>query len=41
MQYITPDRHARIHDAIEKAIGGCFGIVAVRAMHYFTQEKRN
>jgi VanZ family protein len=37
LQLLTPDRHARILDAVEKIAGGAFGITAGRAMHYFRQ----
>src|SRR6266513_3068612 len=33
-QLITPDRHARLLDAIEKMAGGASGIVAGRAILY-------
>jgi hypothetical protein len=32
MQLLTPDRHGRIQDAIEKMAGGAAGIVVVRAI---------
>jgi VanZ family protein len=32
MQLLTPDRHGRIQDAIEKVTGGVAGIVAGRAI---------
>jgi VanZ family protein len=37
MQLLTPDRHGRIQDAIEKMTGGTAGIVAGRAIIYFEQ----
>ncbi|WP_426442371.1 VanZ family protein [Bradyrhizobium genosp. P] len=30
MQLLTPDRHARLHDAIEKIAGGAAGMVAAQ-----------
>ena len=35
------DRHVRAQDAIEKAMGACFGIVTVQVFFYLTLEKRN
>src|SRR3982074_2635590 len=35
MQLLTPDRHGRIQDAIEKMAGGGLGIVASRKRLYF------
>ena len=32
MQLLTPDRHGRIHDAIEKMAGGSAGLVTGRAI---------
>src|SRR5205085_3508899 len=32
MQLLTPDRHGRIHDAIEKMTGGSAGLVTGRAI---------
>lgn len=32
LQLLTPDRHGRVADAIEKAAGGVFGIVVGRAI---------
>jgi VanZ family protein len=40
MQLLTPDRHGRIQDAIEKVTGGVAGIVAGRAIIYFEQTGR-
>lgn len=40
LQLITPDRHARISDAIEKMAGGAFGILGGRAMLYFEKVRR-
>lgn len=37
VQLITPDRHGRIQDAIEKMAGGAVGILAGRAIFYFEQ----
>ena len=37
MQLLTPDRHGRIQDAIEKMAGGVLGIVAGRVILYFEQ----
>jgi hypothetical protein len=34
-QLLTIDRHARVHDAIEKMSGGTLGIVAGRTFLYF------
>jgi VanZ family protein len=39
-QLLTPDRHGRIQDAIEKMAGGAVGIVAGRAILYFEQASR-
>jgi VanZ family protein len=39
-QLLTPDRHARIHDAIEKMMGGVAGIVAGRVLLCFEQTNR-
>jgi VanZ family protein len=35
IQLLTPDRHGRIHDAIEKMAGGAFGILVGRSFLYF------
>jgi VanZ family protein len=40
LQLVTPDRHARIADAIEKMAGGAFGILVGRAMLYFEKVRR-
>jgi VanZ family protein len=40
MQLLTPDRHGRIQDAIEKMAGGFAGIVVGRALLYFDQASR-
>lgn len=37
MQLLTPDRHGRIQDAIEKMAGGVLGIVVGRIILYFEQ----
>ena len=39
-QLLTPDRHGRIQDAIEKMTGGAAGIVAGRAIIFFEQTGR-
>jgi VanZ family protein len=39
-QLLTPDRHARIHDAIEKITGGVAGIIAGRVLLCFEQTSR-
>jgi VanZ family protein len=39
-QLLTPDRHGRIQDAIEKMTGGAVGIVAGRAILYCDQASR-
>ena len=39
-QLLTPDRHGRIQDAIEKMAGGAVGILAGRAILYFGQASR-
>jgi VanZ family protein len=39
-QLLTPDRHGRVQDAIEKMAGGAVGIVAGRAILYFEQASR-
>lgn len=36
-QLLTPDRHGRVQDAIEKMAGGAVGIFAGRALLYFEQ----
>ena len=40
MQLLTPDRHGRIQDAIEKMAGGFVGRVVGRAILYFDQASR-
>jgi len=40
MQLLTPDRHGRIQDAIEKMVGGAFGILVGQAFLYFGQVSR-
>ena len=35
LQLLTPDRHGRIPDALEKVLGGAMGIMAGRAALYF------
>jgi VanZ family protein len=39
-QLLTPDRHGRIHDAIEKMAGGAGGIVAGKAILRFERARR-
>src|SRR3981081_4602981 len=39
MQLLTPDRHGRIQDAIEKMASGLVGIVVGRAILYFHQAR--
>jgi VanZ family protein len=39
-QLLTPDRHGRIQDAIEKLAGGAFGIIAGTALLHFELTKR-
>ena len=39
-QLLTPDRHGRVQDAIEKIAGGAVGILAGRAILYFGQASR-
>jgi hypothetical protein len=39
-QLLTPDRHGRIQDAIEKLTGGIVGILAGRALLRFEQISR-
>jgi VanZ family protein len=39
-QLITPDRHGRIQDAIEKIAGGAAGIMAARTILHFEQVNR-
>jgi VanZ family protein len=40
LQLLTPDRHGRIQDAIEKMASGFVGIVLGRAILYFDQASR-
>ncbi len=40
MQLLTPDRHGRIPDAVEKTAGGAAGIVAGRAILHLERAKR-
>ena len=40
-QLLTPDRHGRIQDAIEKLAGGAVGIVAGRVILYLEQAIRS
>lgn len=40
LQLLTPDRHGRVPDAIEKIAGGVVGIAAGRAILYFDQAGR-
>jgi len=40
VQLLTPDRHSRLLDAIEKMAGGAAGIAAGRAILYFEQANR-
>jgi VanZ family protein len=40
MQLLTPDRHGRIQDVIEKMTGGAVGIAASQAVLYFEQARR-
>ena len=39
-QLLTPDRHGRVQDAIEKMAGGAVGIVVGRAIVYLAQANR-
>jgi len=39
-QLLTPDRHGRVQDAIEKMAGGAVGIVAGKAILRFEQARR-
>jgi VanZ like family len=38
-QLLTPDRHARIWDAIQKLVGGAAGVLAGQAILYFGQAR--
>jgi VanZ family protein len=40
MQLLTPDRHGRVQDAIEKIAGGAVGILAGRSILYFWRARR-
>jgi VanZ family protein len=40
LQLLTPGRHGRAQDAIEKMAGGVVGIVIGRAILYFDQARR-
>jgi uncharacterized membrane protein YoaK (UPF0700 family) len=40
MQVLTPDRHGRVRDAIEKLSGGAAGILVGRALLHFEQARR-
>ncbi len=40
VQLLTPDRHGRIQDAIEKIAGGVVGIAAAQAILSFEQANR-
>ena len=40
LQQLTPDRHGRIPDAVEKIAGGAAGIVAGRAILHLERAKR-
>ena len=39
-QLLTPDRHGRVEDALEKVAGGAAGILIGRAIVYFTRNRR-
>ncbi len=39
-QLLTPDRHGRVEDALEKIAGGAAGILIGRAIVYFTRNRR-
>ena len=39
-QLLTPDRHGRVEDALEKIAGGATGILIGRAIVYFTRNRR-
>ena len=41
LQLLTPDRHGRVPDAIEKIAGGAVGIAAARAILYADRWFRN
>jgi VanZ family protein len=40
LQTLTPDRHGTLIDALEKIVGGAFGICAARAALYFWPRSR-
>jgi len=40
LQTLTPDRHGTLIDALEKIVGGAFGICAARAALYFWSRSR-
>jgi VanZ family protein len=39
LQLLTPDRHARIPDALQKIAGGAAGVVAIRAILYLDRAR--
>ena len=39
-QLLTPDRHGRVEDALEKIVGGVAGILIGRVIVYFARNKR-
>ena len=39
LQLLTPDRHARILDGVQKIAGGVFGVVAGRAILYLERTR--
>jgi VanZ family protein len=39
-QLLTPDRHGRVEDALEKIAGGAVGILIGRVIVYFARKKR-
>jgi hypothetical protein len=39
-QLLTADRHGRVHDAIEKMVGGAMGIVASKVILHFERARR-
>ena len=40
LQTLTPDRHGTLIDALEKIVGGVFGICVARAAHHFWPRNR-
>jgi VanZ family protein len=40
LQLLTPDRHGRVPDAIEKIMGGVLGIAVARVIPYFDKAGR-